>query len=93
MQGDVSPQEHGPYAFDGTYIVRFEQQAPEAPDTDFTRQTAFVAHAGRTKLFEAAARAGQTTAKLTGRRRVTVDFGDFPYAIRFTPVRPRRSSP
>ena len=43
MRGDLSPASHGPYAFDGRYVVRFEQFAPEDPNVDFTAQTAFVA--------------------------------------------------
>ena len=43
MRGDLSPASHGPYAFDGRYVVRFEQFAPEDPNVDFTDQTAFVA--------------------------------------------------
>ena len=43
VRGDLSPASHGPYAFDGRYVVRFEQFAPEDPNLDFTAQTAFVA--------------------------------------------------
>ena len=43
VRGDLSPASHGPYAFDGRYVVRFEQFAPEDPNVDFTAQTAFVA--------------------------------------------------
>ena len=43
MRGDLSPASHGPYAFDGRYVARFEQFAPEDPNVDFTAQTAFVA--------------------------------------------------
>jgi hypothetical protein len=38
------------------------------------------------KLFEAAARTSRRTLTLHGRLYVDVSFGDFPYAIRFTPV-------
>ena len=64
MRGDLSPASHGPYAFDGRYVVRFEQFAPEDPNVDFTDQTSFVATldrraeedgAGSVKLFHAAA--------------------------------------
>src|SRR5919107_336393 len=45
--GQASPATHGPYAFDGRYVVRFEQIAPEDPHVDFSEQTAFVAAADR----------------------------------------------
>ena len=96
LRGDLSPASHGPYAFDGRYVARFEQFAPEDPNVDFTDQTSFVATldrraeeggAGSVKLFHAAARTGRRTVTLHGRLYVDVSFGDFPYAIRFTPVR------
>jgi hypothetical protein len=95
VRGDLSPASHGPYAFDGRYVVRFEQFAPEDPNVDFTAQTAFVATldrraeeegAGTVKLFSTAARTGRTTVTLHRRLFVDVSFGDFPYAIRFTPA-------
>ena len=95
VRGDLSPASHGPYAFDGRYVVRFEQFAPEDPNVDFTAQTAFVATLdrnaeqdgpGSVRLFHAARRTGRTTLTLHGRLFVDVSFGDFPYAIRFTPV-------
>jgi hypothetical protein len=76
-------------------VARFQQFAPEDPNVDFTGQTAFVATldkraqeegAGTVKLFHAAARTGRTTLTLHGRYYVDASFGDFPYAIRFTPV-------
>jgi hypothetical protein len=94
VHGDASPASHGPFAFDGRYTVRFEQIAPEDPHLDFTGQTAFVAMvdrlpeqegAGTVKVFSAAARTGRTRVTLHGRLYVDVSFGDFPYAIRFTP--------
>jgi hypothetical protein len=96
VRGDLSPASHGPYAFDGRYVVRFEQFAPEDPNVDFTGQTAFVATLDRSaqedgpgsvRLFRAARRTGARTLTLHGRLFVDVSFGDFPYAIRFTPVR------
>jgi hypothetical protein len=93
--GDASPATHGPYAFDGRYTVRFEQIAPEDPRLDFGEQTAFVAEANRrageagagsVRLFRAAARTGRRSVTLRGRMYVDVTFGDFPYAIRFTPT-------
>jgi hypothetical protein len=95
VRGDVSAASHGPYAFDGRYVVRFEQFAPEDPNLDFTGQTAFVATLdrraeqdgpGTVKLFEAAQRTSRRTLTLHGRLFVDVSFGDFPYAIRFTPA-------
>jgi hypothetical protein len=95
VRGDLSPASHGPYAFDGRYVARFEQFAPEDPNLDFASQTAFVATLdrraeqdgpGSVKLFEAAARTSRRTLALHGRLYVDVSFGDFPYAIRFTPV-------
>ena len=96
VRGDLSPASHGPYAFDGRYVVRFEQFAPEDPNVDFTDQTSFVAdldrHAeipgkGSIHLFDASQRTGRRTLTLHGRLYVDVTFGDFPFAIRFTPVR------
>ena|SRR5215218_1088706 len=93
--GEASPATHGPYAFDGRYVVRFEQIAPEDPRLDFGEQTAFVATAdrragepgaGSVRLFRAAARTGRGAVTLRGRLYVDVAFGDFPYAIRFTPT-------
>jgi hypothetical protein len=95
LRGDLSPASHGPYTFDGRYVARFEQFAPEDPNVDFSDQTAFVAtldrraeeeSAGSVKLFHAAHRTGRKTVTLHGRLYVDVSFGDFPYAIRFTPV-------
>jgi hypothetical protein len=93
VEGQASPASHGPFAFDGRYNVRFEQSAPEDPRLDFAAQTAFVADADRraedpaggTRLFRAAARSGRRSVTLHGRFYVDVSFGDFPYAIRFTP--------
>jgi hypothetical protein len=94
VSGPASPATHGPFRFDGRYTVRFEQIAPEDPDLDFAGQVAFVAvadrhaqqtDAGSVRLFRAAARTGRTRVTLRGRFYVDVAFGDFPYAIRFTP--------
>jgi hypothetical protein len=95
VRGDLSPTSHGPFTFDGRYLVRFEQFAPEDPSTDFTDQTAFVAALdrraeqdgpGSVALFHAARRTSRRRVTLHGRLFVDVSFGDFPYAIRFTPV-------
>ena len=96
VRGDLSPTSHGPYAFDGRYKVRFEQFAPEDPNVDFTAQTAFVATLdrnaeedgpGSVSLFHAARRTASRTLTLHGRLFVDVSFGDFPYAIRITPLK------
>jgi hypothetical protein len=93
--GEASPASHGPFALDGRYTVRFEQIAPEDPNLDFASQTAFVATldrraevqgAGTLRLFRAAARTGRTVVTVHGRYYVDVTFGDFPYAVRFTPA-------
>ena len=95
VAGEASPGSHGPFAFDGRYAVRFEQIAPEDPNLDFANQTAFVAvldpraqqeGAGTIRLFRDAARTGRTVITAHGRYYVDVSFGDFPYAIRFTPA-------
>ena len=90
------PPSHGPFSFDGRYTVRFEQIAPEDPNLDFATQTAFVATLDRT-----AAAGGRGHGPPVPRRRphrpqgrsrrtaayyVDVSFGDFPYAVRFTPA-------
>jgi hypothetical protein len=96
VRGDLSPASHGPFTFHGRYVVRFEQFAPEDPNVDFAGQTAFVVdldrHAetpepGSIRLFRAARRTSRRTLTLHGRLFVDVSFGDFPYAIRFTPRR------
>lgn len=95
VSGEAAPREHGPYAFSGRYRVRFEQRAPEDPGLDFTRQTAFTAAlvreatAGdgeRRALFSIAARSGSKVVEIRGRWTVSVEFGDFPYAIRLVPA-------
>jgi hypothetical protein len=95
VRADASPQSHGPFALDGRYVARFEQIAPEDPELDFATQTAFVAAldrkpqhegAGSVRLFRTAARTGRRTVTLRGRFYLDVAFGDFPYAIRLTPV-------
>lgn len=95
VRGESSPRTHGPYTFDGSYLVRFEQYAPEDAQLDFTAQTPFSAALARragdargaTKLFEAAAQRGRRTLAIRGRQLVEVSFGDFPYVLRFTPRR------
>jgi hypothetical protein len=95
VRGDASPASHGPFTLRGRYTVRFEQVAPEDPELDFATQTAFVATLDRraeiegrdsVRLFRAAARTGRRELTLHGRYFVDVSFGDFPYAIRLTPV-------
>jgi hypothetical protein len=95
VRAEASPASHGPFALNGRYVARFEQIAPEDPKLDFTAQTAFVATLDRrpeqegadsVRLFRAAARTGRRTVTLRGRWYLDVSFGDFPYAIRLTPV-------
>jgi hypothetical protein len=93
VRGEASPATHGPYAFSGRYLVRFEQYAPEDPHLDFSSQTSFSAAltrnegdvTGAVKLFEAAAPGGRRELAIRGRYYVEVSFGDFPYVVRFTP--------
>lgn len=95
VRGEASPASHGPFTLDGRYVARFEQVAPEDPELDFAGQTTFVATldrrpqqegGGSVRLFRAAARTGRRTVTLHGRFYLDVSFGDFPYAIRLTPV-------
>jgi hypothetical protein len=94
IRGDLTPDSHGPYDFSGDYTVRFEQYAPEDPNTDFASMTTFVTTLDREKeiaaessipLFKAAARARTRRIRITGRYYVDASFGDYPYVIRFTP--------
>ena len=93
VRGEASPATHGPYAFDGRYLVRFEQYAPEDPSLDFGSQTPLTAAltrregdtSGAIKLFGAAARTGRHELTIRGRYYVEVSFGDLPYVVRFTP--------
>ncbi len=93
LRGEASPRVHGPVTLHGVYRVRFEQVAPEDPTLDFAAETPFVVRlqpeqgAGGRTLFKAAAATGQRTIALDGRYLVDVSFGDYPYAIRFTPLR------
>ena len=95
FSGESSPASHGPFDLDGTYLVRFEQAAPEDPRMDFSAQTSFTAALerragdprGAVKLFGAARRSGRRTLTIHGRYVLDVSFGDFPYAVRFTPSR------
>jgi hypothetical protein len=93
LNGEASPREHGPIAFNGRYRVRFQQSAPEDPSIDFGTETPFVArvvkpgeHAPGRRLFRSASGSGERTLTLDGRFLVSVEFGDWPYAIRFTPA-------
>jgi len=93
-RGESSPATHGPWQLEGTYVVRFEQYAPEDPRMDFAGQTAFSAMLARrsgdprgsVKLFGDASRSGRRRLKLSGRYVLDVTFGDFPYVVRFTPA-------
>lgn len=95
FSGEASPATHGPLRLDGRYLVRFEQFAPEEPRLDFSGQTPFTAslqrragdERGAVKLFGEAARSGRRELRISGRYVLDVSFGDFPYAVRFTPRR------
>ena len=70
--------------------MRFEQTAPEDPTLDFSGATAFSASLTRgtevRPLIEAARRTGRASVRVPrGRWTVSVDFGDYPYALRLTP--------
>jgi hypothetical protein len=92
VRGETSPVTHGPYVFEGRYLVRFEQYAPEDPKLDFAYQTPFTAKLtprrddprGAIDLFQAATRDGRRELTIRGRCFVDVSFGDYPYVIRFT---------
>lgn len=95
VRGEASPRSHGPFTFRGRYTVRFEQIAPEDPSLDFRDETSFVATLDRRpeeeaadsrRLFRTARRSATRRITLDGRFYVDVAFGDFPYAIRFTPA-------
>ncbi len=95
FSGEASPATHGPLTLDGRYLARFEQSAPEDPSLDFSGQTPFTAalqrragdDRGAVKLFGEAARSGRRELRINGRYVLDVSFGDFPYAVRFTPQR------
>lgn len=95
MRGQASPATHGPYVFDGRYVVRFEQYAPENPVLDFASETAFTATLttregdprGAIDLVQAAARGSRRDLTIRGRYYVDISFGDYPYVMRFTPRR------
>jgi hypothetical protein len=96
VRGEASPGSHGPFTFDGRYTVRFAQVAPEDPALDFRKETSFVARldrnaempeAGSVRLFRIARGEGQRRVRLKGRFFVDVEFGDYPYVLRFTPAR------
>ena len=95
VRGEASPGSHGPFTFDGRYTVRFAQVAPEDPTLDFTQETSFVARLDRNaelpeassvRLFRIARSEGARRVQLNGRYFVDVEFGDYPYVIRFTPA-------
>jgi len=94
VRGEASPLQKGPVMLNGRYDVRFQQIAPEDPDLDFSQETPFVARLeppdgrGRRsiKLFRSATGEGRTTVDESGRWRVVVEHGDFPFVLRLTPV-------
>jgi hypothetical protein len=92
VRGDYAPDEHGPYALHGRYVVRFLQRGA---GVDFRGEVPFTARLERggvsgpghvIKLFEAAARTGATTIRADGRFRLLVDYGDSPYEIVLRPA-------
>jgi hypothetical protein len=93
VRGPASPATHGPYTFDGRYLVRFEQYAPENPGLDFAAETSFTATLttregdprGAIDLVQAATRKGRRELTIRGRYYVDISFGDYPYVMRFTP--------
>lgn len=94
VRGEASPVERGPVSLNGRYKVRFQQIAPEDPDLDFSQQTPFAARlesaavdGGQSvKLFHSAAAKGRTTIDEHGRWRIVVEYGDFPFVLRLTPM-------
>jgi hypothetical protein len=96
VSGEASPESHGPFKFDGRYRVRFAQFEPQDPDLDFSQETSFEAELGPQrpgprakwiKLFRKAAASGERTMDISGRHTVDVNFGDYPYVVRFSPWR------
>jgi hypothetical protein len=94
FSGATSPATHGSFELDGRYLVRFEQFAPEDAKKDFSHEKPFTASlrpakssAPGFKLFGAARASGQRVVTRHGRFALDVTFGDFPYAVRFTPQR------
>ncbi len=92
--GDASPLTHGAFPLKGRYRVRFEQFAPEDADKDFSGETPFTArlrpaksNAPGFKLFGDKRASGQRVVTRNGMFALDVTFGDFPYAVRFTPLR------
>ena len=93
VRGESSPATHGPHTFEGRYLLRFEQYAPEDPALDFSGQTPLTVSLqrragdprGAVALLESARRRGRRELEIRGRYFVDVSFGDFPYVIRFTP--------
>ena len=92
--GAASPTSYSAFELDGTYLVRFEQHAPQDPKLDFSGQAPFTAQlreessrGGGTKLFGAATARGQRTLTKRGRYVLDVTSGGFPFAVRFTPRR------
>ena len=94
VAAEASPQIEGPYRFAGRYRVKFVQYAPEAPGRGFADAILFVANLllasnSRAKpipLFKAVVKSGERTLTISGKYLVEVAFGDFPYALRFTPL-------
>jgi hypothetical protein len=92
FSGETSPASHGSFRLNGRYLVRFEQFAPEDANKDFSKETPFTASLRRAsssasgfRLFGAKRASGQRVLTRHGRYVLDVTFGDFPYAVRFTP--------
>ena len=94
VRGDYGPDQHGPYALHGRYVVRYAQRGD---GVDFRHEVPFTAHLEEAaasgpghviKLFERAARTGATTVRADGRFALVVDYGDSPYEIVLRPARP-----
>src|SRR4029453_4881327 len=72
VRGDYGPDEHGPFAFDGRYDVRFVQRGAgvdfgaEVPFTAHLEQPAANGPGRRVKLFQAAAPPGRPTGSARG---------------------------
>jgi hypothetical protein len=95
VRGELTPTSHGPYVFDGRYRLTFAQHAPEDPELDFTQETSLVARLdrragvhgpGSIDLVADSVATGTRTLRIRGRYWVDVDFGDWPYVLRFAPV-------
>ena len=92
VRGDYAPAQHGPFALDGRYRVRFAQRGA---GVDFSREVPFTAHLeepvsgrpGKTiALFRRAERSGTVTVTARGHFDLVIDFGDSPYTVVLEPA-------